>query len=110
MEVKAITKYVRISPEKARHVARLLPGKKVREALAVVDLSPRKAARLFGKTLRSAIANAENNNDLDRDALIVKTATADPGPTLKRFRPKARGMAGRICKRTSHLTVVLTDE
>jgi len=110
MEVQAITKFVRISPEKARHVARLLQGKTVVEALAVVDLVPRKAARLLGKTLRSAVANAENNRDLKRDNLTVKEALVGPGPTLKRFRTRARGMAGRICKRTSHFTVVLTDE
>ncbi len=110
MEAHATTKHVRISPEKARQVSRLLQGKSVSEALAIVDLSPRKAARLFGKTLRSAVANAENNLDLSRDSLKVKTAVAGPGPVLKRFRPRARGMAGKIIKRTSHLTVVLTDE
>jgi len=110
MEIQATTKFVRIAPEKARHVSRLIQGKSVKEALAIVELSPRKAARLFGKTLRSALANAENNNDLNRDSLIVKTATANPGPMLRRFRPKARGMAGRIRKRTSHLTVVLSVE
>ena len=110
MEIQATTKFVRIAPEKARHVSRLIQGKSVKEALAIVELSPRKAARLFGKTLRSALANAENNNDLNRDNLIVKTATANPGPMLRRFRPKARGMAGRIRKRTSHITVVLTVE
>jgi len=110
MEVQAITKYVRISPEKARHVARLLQGKKVDEAMALVELVPRKAARLFAKTLQSAVANAENNHDLNRDDLVVKTAVVGPGPILKRFRPKARGMAGRIRKRTSHFTIVLTDE
>lgn len=110
MEVQAITKFVRISPEKARHISRLLQGKDVAEALAIVDLSPRKAARLFSKTLRSAIANAENNFDLDRDALSVKVADAGPGPIMKRFRPRARGMAGRIRKRTSHLRIILTDE
>lgn len=110
MEVQAVTKFVRISPEKARHVARLLQGKSASEALAVVDLVPRKAARLLGKTLRSAVANAENNHDLRLDSLTVKKAHIGPGPTLKRFRTKARGMAGRIRKRTSHFTIVLTDE
>ncbi len=80
------------------------------EALAIVELSPRKAARLFAKTLKSALANAENNYDLKRDSLKVKEAVANPGPMLRRFRPKARGMAGRIRKRMSHFTVVLTDE
>ena len=109
MDVQAITKHVRIAPEKARHVSRLLQGLPVTEALAVVELSPRKAARLLGKTLRSAVANAENNFDLNRNQLIVKTAMVGPGPTLKRFRPKARGSAGKIRKRTSNFTIVLTD-
>lgn len=109
MEVRAVTKNVRISAEKARHIARLLQGKSVKEALAIVDLSPRKAATLLGKTLRSAIANAENNNDLDRNDLIVKEAVIGVGPTMKRFRPRARGSASRIRKRTSHLNIVLTD-
>ena len=109
MEVRAITKNVRISPEKAIQVSRLIQGKSVTEALAVVDLSPRKAARLLGKTLRSAIANAENNFDLDPKGLVVKEALVGPGPTMKRFRPKARGAAGKIRKRTSHLRITLTD-
>jgi large subunit ribosomal protein L22 len=109
MEVRAITRNVRISPEKAIQVSRLIQGKSVTEALAVVDLSPRKAARLLGKTLRSAIANAENNFDLDRKGLVVKEALVGPGPTMKRFRPKARGAAGKIRKRTSHLRITLTD-
>jgi large subunit ribosomal protein L22 len=109
MEVRAVTRNVRISPEKARHVSRVIQGKSVSDALAIVDLSPRKAARLIGKTLRSAVANAENNFDLDRKSLTVKAALVGPGPTLKRFRPKARGSAGRIRKRTSHLQIILTD-
>ena len=109
MEVRALTKNVRISPEKARHVSRLIQGKSVVEALAIVDLSPRKAAVLIGKTLRSAIANAENNCDVNRKALTVKAALVSPGPIIRRFRPKARGSAGRIRKRTSHLEVVLSD-
>ena len=110
MEVKAITKYVRISPDKARHVARLLQGKTAVEALRQVDLIPRKAARLFSKTLRSAIANAEHNHEMSVDALFVQEAVVGEGPRLKRFRPKARGMAGRITKRTSHLRITLTDD
>jgi len=109
MEVKATTKYLRISPEKAREVAHLLPGKSVTDALALIELSPRKAARLLGKTLKSAVANAENNSGLDSERLTIKEAFIGPGPVLKRFRPKARGMAGRIRKRTSHFTVVLSD-
>ncbi len=109
MEVRAVTRNVRIAPEKARHVSRLIHGKSVTEALAIVDLSPRKAARLLGATLRSAVANAENNFDLKRQALVVKAAMVGPGPIIKRFRPKARGSAGKIRKRTSHLEIVLTD-
>ena len=109
MEVVAKNRRVRISPEKARHVARLLSGKNVDEALTIVALVPRKAAKLWEKTLKSAIANAVNNAEMDRDSLVVKSAQVGPGPMLKRYRPKARGMAGRIRKRTSHLMIVLTD-
>ena len=109
MEVRALTKNVRISPEKARQVSRLVQGKSVVEALAIVDLSPRKAARLLAQTLRSAVANAENNLELDRKQLLVKSALVGPGPIIKRFRPKARGSAGRIRKRTSHFEIVLSE-
>lgn len=109
MEVRAITKYVKIAPDKARQVARLLQGKSVIEALSTVDLIPRKAARLMAKTLRSAVANAENNCDLDKSSLVVKEAVVGIAPTMRRFRPKARGMAGRIRKRTSHFTIVLSN-
>ncbi len=110
MEVSATTKYARIAPEKARQVSRLLPGKPAQEALRSLEFMPRKAARMILKTLKSAVANAENNFDLNRDELFVKTAEVGPGPTLKRFHTKARGMAGRIAKRTSHFTIVLSDE
>ena len=109
MEVRALTKNMRISPEKARHISRLLQGKSASEALAIVELTPRKAGRLLGDTLRSAVANAENNFDLNRNELSVKAALVSPGPIIKRFRAKARGSAGRIRKRTSHLEVILTD-
>ncbi len=109
MEVRAITKYAKIAPDKARQVARLLQGKTAVEALSVVDLIPRKAARLLAKTLRSAVANAENNHDLDKKSLVVKEAVVGIAPIMRRFRPKARGMAGRIRKRTSHLTIVLSN-
>lgn len=109
MEVRALTKNVRISPEKARHISRLLQGMSVREALALCELSPRRAARLFGKTLKSAVANAENNAGQAGKDLKVKYAIVNAGSMLKRFRPKARGSAGRIRKRTSHLEIVLSD-
>lgn len=110
MEVRALTKTVRISPEKARQIARLIHGKNVDKAMNIVSLSSKKAAGLFKKTLASAIANAENNHDLNRSDLRVKSATVGEGPTLKRFRPRARGAAGRINKRTSHFEIILTDE
>jgi large subunit ribosomal protein L22 len=112
MEARAITKYVRISPFKARQVARLIQGKPAVEAIALVQHIPRKAARLIGKTLRSAVANAENaeRNSASVDQLTVKEAVIGEGPTIKRFRPKARGMAGRIRKRTSHIRIVVSDE
>ena len=90
-------------------VATLIQGKSVVEALAIVDLSPRKAAALIGKTLRSAVSNAENNMDVNRKVLTVKAALVSPGPIIRRFRAKARGSAGRIRKRTSHFEVILTD-
>lgn len=110
MEVIATTKYARISPSKAIQVALLLKGKPVNEALTTVELIPRKSARLISKTLHSAVANAENNFNIKRDGLFVKTAEVSPGPIIRRFRSKARGMSGRIRKRTSHFTIVLTDE
>jgi len=113
MEAKAVSKYVRISPFKARQVTRLIQGKPVPEALDLVGLIPRKAARLVGKTLRSAVANAENDErgeSAAADQLRVKEAVVGEGPTMKRWRPKARGMAGRIRKRTSHIRIVVTDQ
>lgn len=109
MEVRAVTKYVRIAPSKALDFSRTMQGKSAVDALAMTELSPRKAARLFAKTLKCAIAIAEQN-ELKKENLTVKQAVANPGPMLRRYRPKARGMAGRIRKRMSHFTVVLTDE
>ena len=112
MEARATSKYVRISAFKARHVTRLIQGKPAAEALQTVELMPRKAARLVGKTLRSAIANAENHDrePVPATSLIVKEAVVGEGPTIRRFRPKARGMAGRIRKRTSHIRIVVSDK
>lgn len=87
----------------------LIRGRKVEEALSVLDHTPKKAARVVAKTLRSAVANAENNHDLDVDRLVVKRAFVDEGPTYKRIRPRAQGRATRIFKRTSHVTVVLDE-
>jgi large subunit ribosomal protein L22 len=109
MEVRAITKYLRMSPRKVGEVTRLIQGKTASEALELLRFIPRKSARLVEKTLKSAIANATNNARLAPEALRVKHAVANEGPRLKRWQPKARGMAGRILKRTSHIEIVLTD-
>lgn len=110
MEVTSTYRYAHISPFKAREVTREIQGLPVSSALDIVAFSPKKAAALIGKTLKSAVANAENNNDLRVEKLVVKEATVGEGPTSKRFQPKARGSAGPILKRTSHIRIVLTDE
>jgi ribosomal protein L22, bacterial type len=110
MEVQALTKYTRISPKKAREVARVIQGKPAPEALDLLSFIPRKAARLLRKTLQSAVANAENNHDLSSNDLVVKCALVEEGPAFRRFRPAARGAAHPYRKRTSHLRVILSDE
>jgi large subunit ribosomal protein L22 len=110
MEVKAVTKYVRMSPRKARDMARAIQGLPVGQALKIAQFSERKVAEQLEKTLRSAVANAENNAKLSADDLKVKQATIGEGPAMKRFWARSRGMVSRIRKRTSHITVVLTDE
>lgn len=107
MEVKAIHKYARISGLKAREVAREIQGLPVSAALSLLNFVPKKAALLYGKTLRSAIANAENNHEMDADDLYIKSATAETAGMLKRIMPRARGSAAGIKKRLSHLTIVL---
>lgn len=109
METKASARYVRISPRKARLVVDLIRGKDVGEAQQILDYSDRAAARVVGKILNAAIANAEHNNNLDADDLFVSRAFVDEGPTLKRFRPRALGRATRINKRTSHITLILDE-
>lgn len=108
--INATAKYVRVSPRKAGDVASLIRGKRVSEAKAILMLSPRAAAKLVGKVLDSAVANAENNNNLDADDLYVVRAFVDEGPTIKRFRPRAMGRASRIRKRTSHITVSVGEK
>lgn len=110
MNVISIYRYARISAFKAREVTREIQGLPVATALDIVAFSPKKAAVLVAKTLKSAVANAENNNSLRADTLVVREAVVGEGPTLKRFTPKARGSAGPIRKRTSHIRIVLTDE
>ena len=87
MEIRSYSKYMRISPKKAREVARILPGKKANEGVALLKYIPRKAARMLDKTLKSAMANAENNSNLSADDLIIREAIVEEGPAMKRFRP-----------------------
>lgn len=110
MEVKAITRFARISAFKAREVTREIQGLPALLALDVVRFSPKKAARLVSKTLATAIANAENNNRLKAQNLVIKEAVVGEGPTFKRFQPKARGSAGPIRKRTSHIKIILVEQ
>lgn len=110
MEVSATTKYVRLSPRKARDLVRVIKGLPVKQALAITRLTRRKAAFHLWKTLRSAVANAEHNHDLSEDSLYVKEAVIEEGPRLRRWWPRARGMVSPIRRRMSHIRVVLTDE
>ncbi len=103
----AIARYVRISSRKVKIVLDLIRGKSVAEAQAILEFTPKAAAPVVLKVLNSAVANAENNQDLSRDTLYVAECFANQGPTLKRYRPRAHGRANRILKRTSHITVVL---
>ncbi|WP_066871263.1 50S ribosomal protein L22 [Clostridium mediterraneense] len=109
MEARAIAKYVRMSPMKVGVVLGLIRGKNVNEAFAILKYTPRDAARVIEKVLKSAVANAEHNNELDSAKLIVAEAYVGQGPTLKRFRPRAQGRAFRINKRTSHITLVVKE-
>ena len=109
MEVRAITRYVRISPRKARLVTELIKGKPVEEALTALKFVPKKGARLVSKTLRSALANAEQNPNIDVDTLYIKRIYVDEGPAMKRWRARAMGRATRILKRSSHITVILDE-
>ena len=109
MEVKSTYKFARVSAKKARDVARAIQGLPVSAALDTLNFTPKKSAEIIGKTLKSAVANAENNHDLDADDLIVKEATVGEGPTFKRFKPRARGSAGGILKRTSHIYITLGE-
>lgn len=110
MQVHAITKNVRMSAQKMREVVRQIQGLPVAQAQAVLHLVPRKSARFVAKTLKSAVANAENNNGLKAENLHVREAVAQTARTLKRFVPKARGSAGPILKRSCHIRIVVSDE
>ena len=110
MKTSAIAKYVRISPRKVHFICQEIRGKQVDEALAFLMFTPKKGARILSDVLKSAVANAEHNFEADREKLSVKEAFANEGPRMKRYRPKAKGKAYPIIKRTSHIGVVVADE
>ncbi len=109
MEVRAVAKYVRISPQKVRKLIDAVKGKPVEESLDLLKFMPQKAASIVEKTIRSAVANADQHPDIDVDSLVIHNILADQGPTLKRFRARARGRGTRILKRTAHITVILSE-
>lgn len=110
MEVRAVSKYLRVSPHKARLVADLVRGRKVSDALTILKYTTKKSGRLITKTLRSAVANAQNTRSIDVETLFIKTILIDEGPRLKRWRPRAMGRATRILRGSSHITVVLSEK
>ena len=109
MEARAQARYVRVTPMKARRVIDLIRGMSAQDAQAVLTFAPQAASEPVGKVLASAIANATNNHAMDARSLVVSEAFVDEGPTMKRIRPRAQGRAYRIRKRSSHITVVVTD-
>lgn len=110
MQAKAVAKQVRIAPRKVRLVVDLIRGKQVGEAIAILRHTPKTASPVVEKLLNSAIANAEHNYEMDVNNLVVSEVFVDEGVTLKRFRPRAMGRASRINKRTSHITIVVTEK
>ena len=109
MEVKATAKYMRISAQKVRRIVDAIKGRPAESGLNALKFMPQKSAGMVEKILRSAIANAEQNAELDVDSLMIKNIIVDEGPTLKRFRARARGRGSRILKRTSHITVIVAE-
>jgi large subunit ribosomal protein L22 len=110
MEAKAHARYIRIAPRKVQLIMDLIRGKEVGEAISILRHTPKAASPVVEKVLNSAIANAEHNFSLDPNNLVISQAFANPGPTMKRFRPRAMGRASRINKRTSHITLVVTEK
>ena len=110
IEVKAVSKYVRISPRKVHKLIGAVKGQPVETGLNMLKFMPQKAAGLLEKVVRSALANADQNQDIDVDSLVIRNVIADQGPTLKRFRARARGRGTRILKRTAHITVILAED
>lgn len=109
MEARAIAKHVRVSSRKMKFICDMVRGKSVDEALTILKFTPNKGAKILEKVVKSAAANAETNFDMNRDQLFVSEAYSNQGPTLKRFRPKAKGRAFKILKRTSHIGVVVKE-
>ena len=110
MEARAQAKYVRIAPRKVRAVLDLIRGKEVDDALNILRFTPKASSTVLEKLLLSAAANAENNKDMNRDALYISECYADQGPTIKRYRPRAMGRAASIQKKTSHITIILQEK
>jgi large subunit ribosomal protein L22 len=110
MQAKAVARTVRIAARKVRLVADLIRGKEVGEAIAILRLTPKAASPVVEKVLKSAIANAEHNYEMDINNLVISEAYVNEGPTLKRFRPRAMGRASAINKRTSHITIVVSEK
>jgi large subunit ribosomal protein L22 len=109
MEVNATAKYMRISPQKVRKLVDAVKGKPAEAGLNALKFMPQKAAGMVEKILKSAVANASQNTELDVDALVIKNIIVNEGPSLKRFRARARGRGSRILKRTSHITVIVAE-
>ena len=109
MQSKAVAKTVRIAPRKVRLILDLVRGKEVGEAISILKLTNKRSSQVVEKLVKSAVANAEHNYDMDIDNLYISEIYADEGPTLKRFRPRAQGRATKINKRTSHITVVVEE-
>jgi large subunit ribosomal protein L22 len=110
MEVRAVAKYIRISPQKVRMLVDSIKGKSVEIGLNKVTFMPQKAAKMLEKVIRSAVANADQNHNIDVDSLVIRNIVVDQGPMLKRFNARARGRGTRVLKRTSHITVTLAKE
>ncbi|MBW2439196.1 MAG: 50S ribosomal protein L22 [Deltaproteobacteria bacterium] len=110
MEVRAVSKYVRISPNKVRKLVDDIKGQPVESGLQKLKFMPQKGASILEKIIRSAVANADANADVDIDLLVIRNITADQGPTLKRWKARARGRGTRVLKRTSHITVILAED
>ncbi len=110
MEIRAVARFVRVSPQKVRLVMAQVRGEKVEYALGLLSFAPQKGAKILKKLVDSAVANAQENTDMDVDNLYISKIYADEGPTQKRWRPRALGRATKILKRTSHLTVVLDEK